>query len=128
MIGTVVGTALLLGASITFADDPAAVGTVAGQEDAAAPGAPAATALAASSIFEAPVRLKAGDDYIDVEIGHAAPYMYDIDGDGVRDLLVGQFGQGRLRVYKNIGTTDSPKYDGFEYLKAGHEYGTVPSG
>lgn len=120
MIGTVLGTALLAGASIALQDNAAAVGTVAGE---AAP-----AAAAASSIFDAPVRLKAGDDYIDVEVGHAAPYMYDFDGDGVRDLLVGQFGQGRLRVYRNVGTNEAPTYEGFEYFKAGHEYGTVPAG
>jgi hypothetical protein len=78
--------------------------------------------------FEPPVRLKAGDQYIDVDIGHAAPYMYDFTGNGLRDLLVGQFGQGRLRVYRNVGTRDEPSFENFEYFKAGHEYGTVPAG
>ncbi|HYE98675.1 MAG TPA: hypothetical protein VEJ18_07175, partial [Planctomycetota bacterium] len=51
--------------------------------------------------LEAPVRLEAEGGPIDTDVGHAAPYMYDIDRDGVRDLLVGQFGQGRLRIYRN---------------------------
>jgi hypothetical protein len=54
--------------------------------------------------FQAPVRLKAGDVAIRVENpGYAAPCWADIDGDNKKDLLVGQFRQGKIRVYKNLG-------------------------
>ena len=43
-----------------------------------------------------PFRLKSGSEIIDVNTGHAAPYLFDFDGDGVRDLLVRAFGKGRL--------------------------------
>ncbi len=87
-------------------------------------------------------RLLAGDKPIDVTTGHASPYVYDFDGDGNRDLLVGEFGSGvfrgetttdnsvvnaRLRIYLNKGTNDSPRYDGFKYLQAGGENASVPS-
>ena len=39
--------------------------------------------------FKAPVRLKAGDEYIDTENGHAAPFVGDFNGDGRPDLQVG---------------------------------------
>ena len=63
-----------------------------------------------ASELAAPVRLKADGEYIDTNIGHAAPYVYDFDGDGRRDLLVGQFGDGKLRIYKNVGSNEAPVY------------------
>ena len=74
------------------------------------------------------MKIKVGDEPIDVEVGHAAPCFYDLDGDGKKDLLVGQFGGGKLRVYKNKGTNEEPKYEGFEYLQAGGKAATVPFG
>ncbi len=78
--------------------------------------------------FEAPFRVLAGDKPIDVDVGHAAPYLYDFDGDGVRDLLVGQFGQGRMRIYRNLGTTFAPKFDAFEWFRAGGAIASVAAG
>lgn len=86
------------------------------------------TALAQHDQFEPPVRLQAGGEYIDTDIGHAAPYLYDFDGDGTRDLLVGQFGEGKLRIYRNAGSNDKPEYETVQWFKAEHEYGTVPTG
>ena len=86
-----------------------------------------AVGAGAQSLSE-PSRLEAGGKWIDVEIGHAAPLVYDFDGDGVRDLLVGQFGQGRCRVYRNTGTNAGPKFDQFEWFQAGDETATVKAG
>ncbi len=97
-----------------------------------------------------PVRILAGDQPIDVTTGHAAPYVLDFDGDGVKDLLVGEFGDGefpvaelpaaladgwkkpgnfangRLRVYRNHGTKDAPRLESFEYLRAGGGIAAIP--
>src|SRR5439155_26484068 len=48
-----------------------------------------------------PVKILAGGKPIDVEIGHAAPCVADFKGDGTLCLLVGQFGEGKLRGYPN---------------------------
>jgi hypothetical protein len=54
--------------------------------------------------FKPPVRLQAEGMPVRVESpGYAAPCWADIDGDGQKDLLVGQFSGGKIRVYKNMG-------------------------
>ena len=63
-----------------------------------------ALAFSGDAEFEPPVRLKADGVPIRVENpGYAAPCWADIDGDGKKDLLVGQFNQGKIHVYKNLG-------------------------
>ncbi len=75
-----------------------------------------------------PVRLKAAGKPIDTDVGHAAPFVADFDGDGVNDLLVGQFGDGILWVYKNVGTNANPKYAKGVKFKNGSPDGRVPTG
>lgn len=54
--------------------------------------------------FEDPVRLMSEGTAIRVESpGYAAPCWADIDNDGTKDLLVGQFRNGKIRVFKNLG-------------------------
>jgi hypothetical protein len=62
-------------------------------------------ALACSAAeFERPVRLKGGEELVRVESpGYAAPCWADLDADGNKDLLVGQFNQGKIQVFKNRG-------------------------
>ena len=97
----------------------------------------------ANFMFAPGVRLLSGGKPIDVTTGHAAPYIYDFNGDGKRDLLVGEFGSGRyrgekttdngplanarLRVYLNTGSNKMPTYNGFKYLQADGENASVPS-
>jgi hypothetical protein len=75
-----------------------------------------------------PVRIEADGKPIDNDIGHAAPFVCDFDGDGVKDLLVGQFGQGILWIYRNEGTNSEPKLAAGVKFKDGKEDGCVPSG
>ena len=56
-----------------------------------------------------PIRLQGGGKFIDTDVGHAAPFVGDFFGDGKRHLLVGQFGDGILWVYRNDGTKGAPK-------------------
>jgi hypothetical protein len=78
--------------------------------------------------FRAPERIVADGKPIDVEVGHASPHYADFDGDGVSDLLVGQFGSGKLRIYKNHGTLRKPEFKDFTFVQAGGKDASVPSG
>jgi hypothetical protein len=77
--------------------------------------------------FAPPIRLEAAGKPIDTDVGHAHPLVVDFDGDGKNDLLVGQFGDGILWFYKNIGTNAQPKYAAGVKFKEGKPEGRVPT-
>jgi hypothetical protein len=76
----------------------------------------------------APVRIEAAGKPIDTAVGHAAPFVGDFDGDKVADLLVGQFGEGILWIYRNEATAGRPKLAAGVKFKDGREDGRVPTG
>ncbi len=82
----------------------------------------------ASAELAAPVRIEAAGKPIDTDVGHAAPAVTDFDGDGVKDLLVGQFGGGVLWIYRNEGTNARPKLAAGKKFKEGEKDGCVPTG
>lgn len=63
--------------------------------------------------------------------GLAAPAFWDWDGDGLKDLLIGEFGSGVekgryvgnfIRVYKNTGTETQPEFNStFDYARPPYE-------
>ncbi len=54
--------------------------------------------------FAPPVRLRAGDEFVKVEEpGFACPSWFDVTKDGKPDLIVGQFKDGKMRVYAGLG-------------------------
>ena len=82
----------------------------------------AMTARAAE--FAAPVRMQAGGEPVRVERpGYAAPCWADIDSDGKKDLLVGQFNGGKIRVFKNLG---DGKLDAGDWLMVDGKAAEVP--
>ena len=81
-------------------------------------------AFGSADDFEPPVRLMAGDAAIRVESpGYAAPCWADLNGDGRMQLLVGQFNQGKIRVFKHLG---AEKYAPGNWLQADGKVAEVP--
>src|SRR5437867_5853153 len=74
-----------------------------------------------------PIKLTAGSKPIDVDVGHAAPCVADLKGDGKPCLLVGQFDGGKLRIYADAGGKDGRRFDKFEWLHAGGALASVPA-
>ena len=84
----------------------------------------AGVTVAGAAEFAAPVRLSAGGQAVRVESpGYAAPCWADLDGDGKKDLLVGQFNDGKIRVYRNLGEN---KLAAGQWLKAEGQVAEVP--
>jgi hypothetical protein len=80
--------------------------------------------VCAAAEFHPPTRLKAGKDAIRVESpGYAFPCYVDVDGDGKKDLVVGQFNQGKMCVYKNLG---KGKFAAGTWLQAEGKVAEVP--
>ena len=81
-------------------------------------------ATLAAAEFEKPVRLESADGPVRVESpGYAAPCWADVDRDGKKDLLVGQFAQGKIRVFKGLGRD---KLAAGEWLQADGDVAEVP--
>ena len=82
------------------------------------------TALCGAAEFQPPVRLMAGDAAVRVEPpGYAAPCWADLDAVGKKELLVGQFAKGKIRVFKHL---EAEKFAPGEWLQAGGEVAQVP--
>ncbi|MCC6737649.1 MAG: hypothetical protein IT452_01280 [Planctomycetia bacterium] len=60
--------------------------------------------------------------------GHAAPLVTDWDGDGLPDLLVGQFQGGYLRIYRNGGQKGARVFGAHTWFEAGGERAKVETG
>src|SRR5262245_51666718 len=82
---------------------------------------------AQKGIFQKPIRLEAAGTVIDSgpQWAHSGPCLYDVDCDGRRDLLVGDF-SGQFCLYRNVGTDKEPKFAAAGWLKAGSEVAKVP--
>ena len=68
--------------------------------------------------FMAPEPLEADGSPIKATLGHGSPCVTDWDGDGVKDLLLGQFSGGKIRLYLNSGTNSAPVLTSFTFLQA----------
>lgn len=68
-------------------------------------------------LFKEPVIIQADGVILDIGV-ISDPFMIDWDGDGLNDLLVGQFYPGKVCFYKNIGTSGNPVFTFSNYLQA----------
>ena len=71
-------------------------------------------------VFLPPFPVLVAGKEISVENGHAAPAHYDFDGDGRKDLLVGQFEGGVLNLYRNFGSNELPAFTKGVVVKSGN--------
>ena len=78
--------------------------------------------------FESCLRLTAGGTPITVESpGYACPTVADVDGDGVDDLVVGQFAGGKMKWYRNTANeTKAPEYAVGKWIQCDDEPAEVP--
>jgi len=74
------------------------------------------TALA-SAQFDAPFIIQANGVNLVADI-ICDPVFTDWNGDGLNDLVIGQFSQGKIRFYPNSGTIQNPVFTTFSYLQA----------
>ncbi|QDU67082.1 hypothetical protein [Engelhardtia mirabilis] len=74
--------------------------------------------------FSAPRRLvAAGQPVRTPPPGYATPTLFDLTGDGLRDLVVGHFKDGRIKVYPALA---EGRFAEGEWLMAGGEIAQVP--
>jgi len=72
--------------------------------------------------------ISANGSPITVPLGCASPYVYDWDGDGLKDLLFGQFTSGKVQFWRNSGTNAAPVFTTGSYVQAGGVDISVSSG
>ncbi len=86
-------------------------------------------AVRTSPDLSPPVRLEADGEPINIgklsSAAHAGPWIADVDGDGDRDLLVGDL-VGYFWLFENIGTEEKPVYTSKFQLQAGGEHAKTP--
>ena len=93
------------------------------------PSSPPATVLVEATTSESfqfapPIKLTTVEGPVRVEApGYASPCWADVDGDGTKDLLVGQFNGGKIRIFKHLGNL---QFAAGQWLQAAEEVAEVP--
>lgn len=69
------------------------------------------------------------DSGVQIDVGvYGAPCVYDWNGDGKKDIIIGQFDYGYIRFYPNVGSDIVPQFNGYQYLFASGSQITLPYG
>jgi hypothetical protein len=70
--------------------------------------------------------IKAGGKVINVTMDYVGPAIYDLDKDGLQDLIIGNK-NGEFMFYKNTGTNKKAVYNNFTYIKANGKRVKIPN-
>jgi hypothetical protein len=84
-------------------------------------------ALGMTPLFIGPEQVTDGGVPIDVGY-YGAPEMYDWNLDGAKDLILGQFSEGKIRLYSNQGLDTAPDFNGYTFFQSGGTDITLPYG
>jgi hypothetical protein len=87
-----------------------------------------ALSRAGSTEFDPPFRVESNGKPIDMAMGNASPFVMDFDGDGVFDLLLGQRSDCKLRIFRNTGSNQQPKFGVSAFFKVGGVDASLPGG
>jgi hypothetical protein len=85
-------------------------------------------AAAGAQELQPPFRVQAAGKAIDMELGSCSPFVMDFDGDGHFDLLLGQRGECKLRIFRNQGDNKQARFGVSAYFKAGGVDASLPGG
>jgi hypothetical protein len=84
-------------------------------------------ALGVTPLFVGPEPVN--DAGVPIDVGYyGAPTMYDWNKDGAKDLVLGQYEEGKIRLYQNLGPDTAPDFNGFTYFQSGGTDITLPYG
>jgi hypothetical protein len=84
-------------------------------------------ALGVTPVFSGPQLINDGGVPIDVGY-YGAPTMFDWNKDGAKDLVLGQFDYGKIRLYQNQGPDTAPSFNGYTFFQSGGVDITLPYG
>jgi len=84
-------------------------------------------AMADPPVYQSFLYMECAGSRIDVGY-YGAPCITDWNGDGLKDMILGQFTSGRIRFYANENTNGSPVFNSYSMLKADGSNITLPSG
>lgn len=87
----------------------------------------ASMAVAALPALSAPEPVECGSRPLVVPL-HSSPFYGDWNGDGLRDLLVGQFQDGMVRIAVNQGSEEDPEFLSLGWLSADGQPIKLPYG
>lgn len=85
----------------------------------------AALAWSQAPLFHDPEYLYCQGDTLRVDL-FSAPAVYDWNGDNKKDLIVGQFINGHIIYFENVGTDSIPVFDQPQFLYADGSIITLP--
>jgi hypothetical protein len=69
-------------------------------------------------VFKPGKYIQANGSNLHPDIADAAPCIADWNGDGLKDLLIGEQYYAKIRLYLNSGTNAAPVFTSFSYIKA----------